>query len=128
MQYVHTFYNDNVEGYQTIHSAYFDVLNPIIEKLNSRVMIRIKANLRAGALAHSEPRYHIDINEIKGKTAIFYVNSNNGYTIFKDTQQKVESVENRLVIFPTQTKHSGIICTDQPSRVVINFNYISKNV
>ena len=127
-QLVHTFYKDKVEGYQTIHSTYFNILNPIIEKLNSRVMIRIKANLRPAALSHSKPRYHTDIDVMKGTTAIFYVNSNNGYTLFKDTQQKVESVENRLVIFPTPTKHSGIICTDQPSRVVINFNYISKNV
>ena len=58
------------------------------------------------------------------KTAIFYVNSNNGYTIFKESKKKVRSVENRLVIFPSELEHCGGSCTDNKQRVVINFNFI----
>ena len=58
------------------------------------------------------------------ETAIFYVNTNNGYTIFKDSQEKVDCIENRLVTFPTDTDHCGVSCTDSKQRVVINFNYI----
>ena len=59
-------------------------------------------------------------------TAIFYINSNNGYTIFKDTKEKVKSVPNRLLKFDTRMKHSGVSSTDEKRRVVINFNYIEK--
>ena len=55
-------------------------------------------------------------------TAIFYLNSNNGYTEFEDGT-KVESVANRFVSFPSTLKHRGTSCTDENVRVVINFNY-----
>ena len=58
-------------------------------------------------------------NHIAG---LFSLNDNDGYTIFEDGT-KVESVANRLVTFPSQTKHAGTTCSDQVSRVVINFNY-----
>ena len=36
---------------------------------------------------------------------------------------KVECVENRMVIFDSNLKHEGVSCTDQQRKVVINFNY-----
>ena len=56
------------------------------------------------------------------QTAIYYVNSNDGYTLFEDGT-KVESVGNRLVRFPTNIKHTGTTCTDANRRVLINFNW-----
>ena len=55
-------------------------------------------------------------------TSIFYVNTNNGYTKFEDGT-KVESVANRMLTFPANMKHIGTSCTDEQTRVVINFNY-----
>ena len=37
---------------------------------------------------------------------------------------KIESVENRVVIFDSQIRHAGVPCTDEKRRVVINFNFI----
>ena len=56
------------------------------------------------------------------KTGILYLNTNNGKTFFKD-EKEIESIENRMVIFPTSMMHSGSTHTDQPVRVVINFNW-----
>ena len=53
--------------------------------------------------------------------AIYYVNNNNGYTMFDD--QKVESKENRLYFFDANTNHVGTNSTDCKNRMVINFNY-----
>ena len=50
------------------------------------------------------------------------MNTNNGYTIFEESGQKIESVENRLVTFPSHLKHAAIESTDLP-RIVMNFNY-----
>ena len=56
------------------------------------------------------------------KTSVYYLNTNNGYTLFEDG--KVDSVENRMVTFNLNTKHSGTTATDTKRRVVLNFNYI----
>jgi len=64
---------------------------------------------------------HVDYNDVT--TAIFYINTNNGWTNFKNGD-KVESVENRLVIFDSNLEHEGVTCTDEIRRLVINFNYV----
>ena len=58
-------------------------------------------------------------------TSIFYVNTNDGYTLFEDGT-KVESVANRMLSFPANMRHTGTTCTDQQIRIVINFNYFKK--
>ena len=65
---------------------------------------------------------HVDFDNFLGKTAIFYVNSNNGYTVFENGL-KVDSQENRLVVFNSDLLHAGTTCTDQKIRCVINFNF-----
>jgi hypothetical protein len=58
------------------------------------------------------------------KTAIFYLNTNDGYTIFEKDGEKIDSLENRMLIFDSSERHSGTNCTDQKYRAVINFNFI----
>ena len=65
---------------------------------------------------------HTDVS-FDCRTAVYYINSNNGYTYFENGE-KVESVANRLVAFPSQMKHGGTTCTDTQTRVVINLNYL----
>ena len=60
-------------------------------------------------------------------TAIYYVNSNNGYTEFEDGT-KVDSVRNRLVTFPSSMKHRGVSQTDTRTRMVINFNWFVSQI
>ena len=55
-------------------------------------------------------------------TATYYLNTNNGYTELK-TGEKVESVENRMLVFDSNIEHQGVTCTDEKRRVLINFNY-----
>ena len=57
-------------------------------------------------------------------TSILYMNTNNGYTEFQNGAI-VESIENRMVVFPAEMKHRGTSCTDEKIRVVINFNYLT---
>ena len=57
-------------------------------------------------------------------TSIFYINSNNGYTEF-ESGEKIESIENRMVEFQSTLKHRGTTCTDEQTRTVINFNFLS---
>jgi len=114
-QFTHSFYIDFV-----VKSAYFDILNPLILKLDAKSLVRIKANLNP--ISHKLVKYesHKD-QEYKCKAAIYYINENNGYTLFGN--EKVESKQNRIVFFNTDIEHSGTNSTDCKNRMVINFNY-----
>jgi len=48
--------------------------------------------------------------------------------MFRENGKKVESVENRLVVFPTELEHCGVSCTDNKQRVVINFNFLGQEL
>lgn len=127
-QFIHLFYQDNIG----INSDSYLILNTIIDKLKPKEIIRIKANLLTRTLDVAVNNFHVDVDldSIKDlplktnvKTAIFYINTNNGYTEFEDGST-VKSIENRMVIFPSEISHRGTSCTDQNTRVVINFNYL----
>ena len=70
--------------------------------------------------------YHIDFQEPYYKnceTAILYMNTNNGGTKFEETGEIVQSKRNRLVRFPTHTRHAGVWSTDAKLRFVLNMTY-----
>jgi hypothetical protein len=53
------------------------------------------------------------------------MNTNNGGTVMKikDKEIKINSVENRAVIFNTKTLHASEIQTDEKLRIIININF-----
>ena len=115
-QFTHVFYKDF-----KINSNYFDTLYPLILKMNIKALVRIKANLNPVSDKLIEYEKHKDQENFNCRGAIYYVNSNNGYTMFDN--EKVEAKENRIVFFNTNTLHSGSNSTDCKNRMVINFNY-----
>ena len=117
-QFTHTFFHEKRNG---ISSPYLNESWKFFEiKLKVNEWYRIKANLNPRTLFHRNGGYHIDYSNIT--TAVYYVNTTNGYTKFKKGG-KVKSVANRIVIFDSNLKHAGMSCTDQPRRVVLNFNW-----
>ena len=102
-------------------SPFFNELSPVWEKLDPVSIVRCKANLNMKTPKHVESAYHSDVDNCI--TAIYYVNTNNGYTEFESNGMKVNSVENRLIIFDSNEKHRAVTTTDTSRRVVINFNY-----
>ena len=115
-QFGHSFYYNY--GFQ---SEYSKIIVPILEKLNPVAILRIKGILLAREEKNIEHGYHID-NVHNTKVAIYYVNTNNGYTKFSEGP-KVDSISNRIVIFDSHEYHTGSTCTDEKVRVAINFNY-----
>jgi hypothetical protein len=118
-QFCHTFYNNFNEN-----SPNFLILKPIIDLLNPLSIIRVKANLLIKTNKNIKHGLHID-QDFKCTTAIFYLNTNNGFTEFEDGT-KIFSEENKLVIFDNFLKHTGSSCTDKNERIIINFNYVEK--
>ena len=95
------------------------------EKLNIVSLVRAKINLLHRTEEIIEHHSHIDIENPPNdlKTAILYLNTNNGYTKFA-TGEKVDSVANRLITFKGSLEHFGTTNScDAPYRVVFNLNY-----
>ena len=125
-QFVHTLYDIRPEynGETDCYSLIRDPLNLIRQKLNVTKLYRIKANLRPKSFFNrSGGGYHTDGFDCS-HTSIYYINTNNGYTKFKNGP-KIKSVENRMVVFSSNSEHQGYTCSDKLKRVVINFNYDS---
>tara|TARA_B100000287_G_C20219991_1_gene617616 strand:+ start:69 stop:563 length:495 start_codon:yes stop_codon:yes gene_type:complete len=108
-----------------LNSPDFNILNPLLKKMDVRSLLRIKSNLRFKTSSKLSTNFHTDFSVPRYDgltTSIYYINTNNGYTEFEDST-KIESVANRLISFPYDLKHRGVTCTDEPFRMVINFNY-----
>lgn len=119
-QFIHLMYTEYAP-----RSPYFEFVEPIFRDLGAASIIRCKANLLPRGNEIVQNDFHTDYNNCV--TAILYVNSNNGYTLFKNGD-KIESVANRLVVFDSNLEHTGTNCTDEPCRVVINFNYHPEDI
>lgn len=118
-QFYHIFYQN-----YSINSQYFDLISPLIKKINPLSIIKIKANLTPNIGDIYQYGFHKDLSE-RCKTSIFYINSNNGYTIFENGE-KVDSIENRFLSFDSFLLHSGTTCTDKKFRCLLNINYIPR--
>ena len=122
-QFTHSFYKDSGPS-----SFFYDTITPVLRRIKYKELFRIKANLLTRTSKLEPNTFHTDIQGNWGVipyiTSIFYLNTNDGYTEFEDGT-KIESIENRWVSFPEDTKHRGTSCTNERVRVVINFNYLT---
>lgn len=116
-QFVHGLYRDFCPT-----SDYFHHIKPIIKKLKIRALLRAKVNLTTRTENIIQGDFHQDYS-YDHRVAIFYLNTNNGYTLFEDGT-KIESVANRMVLFDGHLRHLGTNCTDKQRRVVLNINYL----
>jgi hypothetical protein len=137
---------------QFCHSIYMDMeptshcweyIKPIlIEGLqlkNNQSILRVKVNATPSTEKVIQKSFHYDLVEpgenqklrkninypakvSSHNVAIIYINSNDGFTYFKDGA-KIESIENRCAIFPGNLMHAGSTCTNSPLRIVLNINY-----
>jgi len=131
------FYNDYIVeqtpiNYQFVHtfkpdSPYTKLITPLFVKIKPKEIMRCKLNLRPITQQPEQSPYHIDQTKYpKYKIAIYYINTNNGYTIFEHNKQQVQSKANRILIFDGHLRHAGVSSTDTKRRVVLNLNYMEE--
>lgn len=121
--FIHNFYSDFKP-----RSQYVKEIAPILRVLKPQSIIRIKANLytkgsEKDPIAHG---FHKDFT-FTHQAAIFYVNTNNGFTILEDGT-KIESIANRLLLFDGSRDHSSTDCTDAQCRINIGFNFFNSDL
>ena len=106
-------------------SPYNDLFRDLYIRLGVMRLFRSKLNLlyRTDKIHEFQP-LHIDLSDDNPPwtTVIFYINTNNGYTLFKDGT-KIESIENQMVTFDGKREHCSVAQTDTDVRVNININF-----
>ena len=104
-----------------------NVWKPLLDNLDAMAFLRIKLNCTLNTHTPEPSQYHTDFpGKIVMMTAIYYINTNNGYTQFEHDDSKVNSVANRIVLFPSSLRHRAVTTTDTPYRMVMNLNYHPK--
>jgi hypothetical protein len=112
----HLFYNEEFNK-----SNYYGLIDPIVKKLKVNSLIRVKANFYPSTSKIVEHGAHTDY-KFKHLGFLYYVNTNNGFTRLSKSI-KINSIENRALIFEPHLPHNSSTCTDQEGRFNINFNY-----
>jgi hypothetical protein len=123
-QLVHAIYRE----FEPCSESWQYLKGGILNALQPHGLYRVKANATPVYSEVVEKLLHVDLKEeddtvTPHRVAILYINTNDGYTVFEDGS-KVDSVANRMILFPGHLKHAGTTCTDQPLRVVVNINYL----
>lgn len=117
-------------GYQKETTPAIRFVQPIFDKLNVAAIFLCRVFLTTYTGENVNHGFHVDaLAESEStqayrnmNTAIYYVHTNNGGTLFEDGQF-VNSVENRLLVFNSQERHAAITATDVAARIVVNINY-----
>ena len=118
--FVHFLFENNIHSHEC--SPMFDrILSPIIGRLKFNSLIRAKVNLYTRKSEFIQTGMHTDTG-IPHMVGLYSVNTNNGYTLFKDGT-KIESIENQMVIFDGKREHCSVAQTDTNVRVNVNINF-----
>ena len=103
-------------------SSYFDYfMNLFAKKLEIKSLNRIKVNFYPRTSEVKEHQKHQD-NSFSHKGAVFSLNTCDGFTRMPNGD-KVDSVENRIVLFDPSEYHNSSTTSNQKGRYNINFNY-----
>jgi hypothetical protein len=122
-------------NFQLVHTwsvkqmAHHYELHPLTDAIEAKLWHRIKLNCNPCQETLFEHSSHTDLTNPTDSdwTAIYYLNTNNGYTKFEDGPT-IESIDNRLVVFPAGRKHTGTNTTDTTARFVLNLNFKKDDV
>ena len=116
--FTHSLYLDN-----KINSRFYEMIIPeIIKSLNIKSLIRARLNLYPTTSKTVKHAYHIDY-QFKHISAVYFLNTNNGFLFFKNPLKKVKPENNKCVIFDGNHFHCSSSCTDKSHRITLNLNY-----
>ena len=121
-------YFNNVTEYQSDLWKMDNLVLKLEKALKVKRMWIVRANCTTVQDKHYQSKFHTDtpIGRLQENltTCVYYVNTNNGGTLFKDEENTfVQSKFNRAVIFPGSLEHAAVASTDAKLRYVLNLNY-----
>lgn len=122
--FVHSFKDCHPQTFEDRfpESPHFPLIVKILDKIQYQNILRIRSSLYPRRDVQKPDPFHIDYN-FPHRVCIFYVNTNNGYTMFENGE-KIPSVENQLATFDGSEKHCSVVQTDTPARYIVNINIL----
>ena len=111
---------------EVVSNYFYNLIIPIIGNLKFNFVYRVKANAYSKKENHIYHDFHLDdcdsrFNNSKHYIALYSINTNNGFTELEGNR-KIESIENRLVLFDGNIKHRSVTQTDTNLRINVNLN------
>lgn len=97
-----------------------DFLKPLFEFLKIKTVINVTAYLMTKSLNAKKGFDLTSVNK-KTKTAIFYIEHNNGYTKFK--KENIENEGNMFVSFSSKENRIEYPTTNKERRIFLNIEY-----
>ena len=107
------------------NKEYLPYFYPLLDKIVSGFLLRVSLNLTFATPNPYVSEFHVDTEVKNSNTCVYYLNSNNGGTKFRDSGEIVQSQRNRGVIFPSHFSHAAVNTTDTKLRWVLNINYLN---
>ena len=122
--FVHSFKDCHPQTFEDRYpeSPHFPLIVKILDKIQYQNILRIRSSLYPRRDVQKPDPFHIDYN-FPHRVCIFYVITNNGYTMFENGE-KIPSVENQLATFDGSEKHCSVVQTDTPARYIVNINIL----
>ena len=122
--FVHSFKDCHPQTFEDRYpeSPHFPLIAKILDKIQYQNILRIRSSLYPRRDVQKPDPFHIDYN-FPHRVCIFYVNTNNGYTMFENGE-KIPSVENQLAMFDGSEKHCSVVQTDTSARYIVNINIL----
>ena len=117
----HLFYIANLPK-----SEYYNIIVPLLEKLDTKCLIRVKANFYPNTERLHEHPKHVDY-PYSHSGAILSLNTCDGYTKLKDGT-KIDSIANRVLLFDSSEEHGSTTTTNVNARINLNINYIQEQL
>ena len=122
------------DGYYLVHAFYmngkishwFDVVSPLLERLEIKQLLRVKLNFYPKThFLRKNHNWHNDYPH-KHKGCILSLNTCNGKTQIKNEpfDFNIKSIENRALFFDPFVKHRSTTCTNAEYRSNIIINYL----
>jgi hypothetical protein len=122
--FTHNFFLKN-----TIYSSFFNLLAPLLDKLEIASLIEVRANMTISKPDQYESSWHVDNPYENSKTVILYLTTCNAKTMINVEKEiiEIDSIENRILIFNTNISHKMRSATDTKRRIIINLNYVQQD-
>lgn len=132
----HVFFQDKQAISPFFHEV-FPIIYFIADKFNLELSINQILRIRAGMNVNVNPeknivhRAHVDYDNIRHKTFLYYVNDSDGDTIFYKNKElepceKISPKKNTALVFDGDVFHSSSTPKNNNKRITININFIPK--
>lgn len=106
---------------QVMQPELHKLLTPIYWQLGVTGLARVRALCYPNQGKQIVHKKHTDGTK-PVKACVLYLNTNDGFTEIEN-EGKVDSVENRALVFDGSIPHNSATCTNDKVRLVLNINY-----